>query len=1370
MAAANKSRCFGDGLSRALLDQDAEFTIEACDSNGVRCARGGDSFFVSVRSIGTRFRCKVSDNGDGTYSVIYKSTLSGPCEIVVSLLGEALPGSPFSCSVSPPVPHATQCSVHFESSTLKDGASGSASVWTAVSHQPIDLQVRFRDVLGNLAHAVELDIYPQRAESIAGVSSRSKNGAQAISVFKAMSQERCRSPRCDARLQGLQSPRKGNGELLNALPVAPPFVMTNGAVIHGEDLHRPVKSIGHGINPLHAELAMLLREHVDLPGEGAEILRSLNEFEQVVVGHKPLLVTQAKACDSQQIGYLQPGHILKFIRIAVVPIYAASETPLTRTSPPIKAAPPARGGGFFGLFTKPTPKVEPKIIGHIMRACVVLDDDVPALQKECWRGLYPNEPDWRSLRCRVQMDDVDHLLSLVRSEIAEIDAAERAKKTNRPSARSTARSTVRSGVSAQKAVEAKTPARTSSRLEKAPAPASEADTAAGVDIIGAVVSALDADGDGHLSFGDMGIMIDRALGGVLGSESNASKASPKGVAARGSSPKAVTGAKKDVKKANGPSTRTKGGTKEGSPTKSVASKETSAADAKGEAKDGDASAAEAFPHAPAGVVDNAGTVVPLLDADGDGKLTFGDVGTAFDQALGGVFGGVAVVMGVASANEQVPIEGTTAEVKADAKAEAKKKKISAKKKAESDKLEKEREEAERRAAKERAEQEAIQLQKLTVYKSATRIQAHHRGHIERRSVEAYREQLRVEAEEEAARVAAEEAERADAQLSRRLVRAAFDRGTALLTPQVKLNLNKVHQLGHGWVTISTKDEAHLIQKRMGPLPAHVRRQQIETWQRRFAIDSARERERAAERDAQLEAMRKDEQLRRRRVVKPEGEPATDRGATLAGSMVSAESFVVKPTKEGDDREIKEIGGIKESRRSREFSFSREIDWQSADASCKTEGATVATQSKGKEDVKGAGGKQRPQMEGAADGAKGNPGASSKQLPRRLRAKQMPPNFGFVLKLPRAAYLEEIEVDPSGVGFAYGGITPETYGLNPQRDKPPEEHQVHISIGQSGTYLLHVALRHSATPLPGSPFLLNVMPGSAHPLSTMLTPAELPLLGFLKKKKPLDEPPAWEPPPETALQKLIREKNGLPAPTSQPAIALSKPVILHRLGESCVFTLLSRDKMGNVCAAGGASVSCGVLEHEAAPEQNDVGAQSPAIKCEVEDKRDGSYLLRWWVQEAGTYDIFIKMDGLHILGSPARMVIEADQAAFDAAVEKQTSNGDQFCANGDQYGIDVRREAQVAAKRAAELAAKEAAEAAALAAKLAEEEEACRKVEEEARKKIEFNRKHMLQLKAEADARRAKEAKLAAMIVDEEKRAKARAEAMERTKKMKAGKG
>lgn len=1300
MAAANKSRCFGDGLSRALLDQDAEFIIEACDSNGVRCVRGGDSFFVSVRSIGTRFRCKVSDNGDGTYSVIYKSTLSGPCEIVVSLLGEALPGSPFSCSVSPPVPHATQCSVHFESSTLKDGASGSASVWTAVSHQPIDLQVRFRDVLGNLAHAVELDIYPQRAESIAGVSSRSKGGAQAISVFKAMSQERCRSPRCDARLQGLQSPRKGNGELLSALPVAPPFVMTNGAVIHGEDLHRTIKSIGHGINPLHAELAMLLREHVDLPGVGAEILRSLNEFEHVVVGHKPLLVTQAKACDSQQIGYLQPGHILKFIRIAVVPIYAASETPLTRASPPIKAAPPARGGGFFGLFTKPTPKVEPKIIGHIMRACVVLDDDVPALQKESWRGLYPNEQDWRSLRCRVQMDDVDHLLSLVRSEIAEINAAERAK--NRPSARSTARSTVRSGVSAQKAVEAKTPARTSSRLEQAPAPASEA------------------------------------------------------------------GAKKDVKKAYGPSTRTKGGTKEGSPTKSVASKETSAADAKGEAKDGGAPAAEACPNATTGV-DNAGTVLHLLDGDGDGKLTFGDMGTAFDLALGGVFGGVAAVMGGASANEQVPIEGTTAEVKADAKAEAKKKKISAKKKAESDKLEKEREEAERRAAKERAEQEAIQLQKLTAYKSATRIQAHHRGHIERRSVEAYREQLRVEAEEEAARVAAEEAERADAQLSRRLVRAAFDRGTALLTPQVKLNLNKAHQLGHGWVTISTKDEAHLIQKRMGPLPAHVRRQQIETWQRRFAIDSARERERAAERDAQLEAMRKDEQLRSRRVVKPAGEPATDRGATLAGSIVSAESFVVKPTKEGDNREIKEIEGIKESRRSREFSFSREIDWQSADASCKTEGATVATQSKGKEDVKGAGGKQRPQMEGAADGAKGKPETSGKQPPRRLRAKQMPPNFGFVLKLPRAAYLEEIEVDPSGVGFAYGGITPETYGLNPQRDKPPEEHQVHISIGQSGTYLLHVALRHSATPLPGSPFLLNVMPGSAHPLSTMLTPAELPLLGFLKKKKPLDEPPAWEPPPETALQKLIREKNGLPAPTSQPAIALSKPVIQHRLGESCVFTLLSRDKMGNVCAAGGASVSCGVLEHEAAPQQNDVGAQSPAIKCEVEDKRDGSYLLRWWVQEAGTYDIFIKMDGLHILGSPARMVIEADQAAFDAAVEKQTSNSDQFCANGDQYGIDVRREAQVAAKRAAELEAKEAAEAAALAAKLAEEEEACRKVEEEAQKKIEFNRKHMLQLKAEADARRAKEAKLAAMIVDEEKRAKARAEAMERTKKMKAGK-
>ena len=55
-------------------------------------------------------------------------------------------------------------------------------------------------------------------------------------------------------------------------------------------------------------------------------------------------------------------------------------------------------------------------------------------------------------------------------------------------------------------------------------------------------------------------------------------------------------------------------------------------------------------------------------------------------------------------------------------------------------------------------------------------------------------------------------------------------------------------------------------------------------------------------------------------------------------------------------------------------------------------------------------------------------------------------------------------------------------------------------------------------------------------------------------------------------------------------------------------------------------------------------------------------------------------------------------------------------------------------------------------------------------KVEANRQNMLRMKAEADARREKEEKVAALKADEEKRAAARKEAMENTKKMKAEKG
>jgi hypothetical protein len=74
---------------------------------------------------------------------------------------------------------------------------------------------------------------------------------------------------------------------------------------------------------------------------------------------------------------------------------------------------------------------------------------------------------------------------------------------------------------------------------------------------------------------------------------------------------------------------------------------------------------------------------------------------------------------------------------------------------------------------------------------------------------------------------------------------------------------------------------------------------------------------------------------------------------------------------------------------------------------------------------------------------------------------------------------------------------------------------------------------------------------------------------------------------------------------------------------CVFsTLRVSDKMGNRCMAGGAPIVVST-------DSND--AQSNCI-----DNGDGSYSLHWKSTRAGTYKTHVKIDGVHVIGSPTTM--------------------------------------------------------------------------------------------------------------------------------------
>jgi hypothetical protein len=92
-----------------------------------------------------------------------------------------------------------------------------------------------------------------------------------------------------------------------------------------------------------------------------------------------------------------------------------------------------------------------------------------------------------------------------------------------------------------------------------------------------------------------------------------------------------------------------------------------------------------------------------------------------------------------------------------------------------------------------------------------------------------------------------------------------------------------------------------------------------------------------------------------------------------------------------------------------------------------------------------------------------------------------------------SFAHEIDQDPKGVAFAFGGVDPGTLHAKGHLVKV---HNVHYSIGRAGMYRLHVALRQQAAVLPGSPFELTISPGVAHREMTRLDADSLPLRGVV----------------------------------------------------------------------------------------------------------------------------------------------------------------------------------------------------------------------------------------------------------------------------------
>lgn len=169
--------------------------------------------------------------------------------------------------------------------------------------------------------------------------------------------------------------------------------------------------------------------------------------------------------------------------------------------------------------------------------------------------------------------------------------------------------------------------------------------------------------------------------------------------------------------------------------------------------------------------------------------------------------------------------------------------------------------------------------------------------------------------------------------------------------------------------------------------------------------------------------------------------------------------------------------------------------------------------------------------------------------------------------------DELASDPEGICFAFGGVDPGTMHAHGQLH---DVHRAHYSVGRVGKYLLHIGLRSQALPLPGSPFTLIVLPGSAHAQSTCIS----------------------------------------------PALAMLSGRVGEGLDDGCRLSINASDKMGNLCIAGGAKVDC--------------TCSNSSVQCKSRDNLDGSYTFEWRSKMSGFFYVHVLVENQSIQGSPIKM--------------------------------------------------------------------------------------------------------------------------------------
>jgi filamin len=103
----NHTTAFGPGLKDGIKDTlPAEFKIQAKDINGDPITEGGDPIDVKIKGPhGEDVPAKVTDNGDGTYDVVYEPIGPGEHQVSPTIKGQPIKGAPFRVKVKAGADH-----------------------------------------------------------------------------------------------------------------------------------------------------------------------------------------------------------------------------------------------------------------------------------------------------------------------------------------------------------------------------------------------------------------------------------------------------------------------------------------------------------------------------------------------------------------------------------------------------------------------------------------------------------------------------------------------------------------------------------------------------------------------------------------------------------------------------------------------------------------------------------------------------------------------------------------------------------------------------------------------------------------------------------------------------------------------------------------------------------------------------------------------------------------------------------------------------------------------------------------------------------------------------------------------------------------